>query len=59
MFDVIEKIFIGLLTSIVNASSHTKYTYFVIGNASSNPLLLIQILTNTVKEYLTNHLQLI
>ena len=51
MFDLIKKLFIRLLASVVlNIASHT--------NAGFNLLLLIYVLMNKVKNYTTIYLQL-
>ena len=57
MFGFIKTIFIGLLTSIVNASCQNLHSQ-VINGARLNLLLSIYILMNTVKDYITIHLGL-
>ena len=59
MFGVIKKMFIMLLTSLVNASSDTKYVSLSNQKCKVNLVLLIYILMNTVKNYTTIHYQLI
>ena len=59
MFGVIKKMFIVLLTSLVNASSDTKYVSLSNQKCKVNLVLLIYILMNTVKNYTTIHYQLI
>ena len=52
MFGLIKKMFIGLLTSLVNASNHARCVF--LSNQIQTRfylLLLIYILTNTVKNY--------
>ena len=64
MFGIIKKMFIVLLTSlintsnIVNASNHTKYVSLSNENLKFNILLLIYVLMNTVTNYTTIHLWL-
>ena len=58
MFGIIKKIFIVLLTSLINASSHTECVSLSNQNAKLNLILLIYILINTVKNYATIHLRL-
>ena len=53
MFGSIKKMFIVLLSSIVNASNHTKYVSFVIKNVKFKLPLLIYILMNTAKNFTT------
>ena len=57
MFGFIKTIFIGLLTIIVNASCRNLHAH-VINGARLNLLLLIDILMNTVKDYITIYLAL-
>ena len=57
MFGFIKTIFIGLLTSIVNALCQNLHSQ-VINGARLNLLLSIYILMNTVKDYITIHLGL-
>ena len=55
MFRIIKKIFIVLLTNLLNASNmHPE----VIENARFNLLLLIYILTNKFRNYTIIHLRL-
>ena len=58
MFGLIKKIFIGLLTGLVNESNHTNYLSLINQNVCFNPLLLIYILMNIVKNFTTIHLRL-
>ena len=59
MFGIIKKMFIVLLSSIVNASKHTKFLSLSDQkNVKSNLLLLSYILINTIKNYSTIHLPL-
>ena len=64
MFGIIKKMFIVLLTSlintsnIVNASNHTKCVSLSNENLKFNILLLIYVLMNTVTNYTTIHLWL-
>ena len=57
MFELIKKIFIGLLTGIGSQSNHTKCASLSNKNKISL-LLLIYILMNTVKNFTTIHLWL-
>ena len=50
MFARIKKIFIGLLTRIVNGTNHKNVYSWVIRNVWFNLLLLIHILMNTIKD---------
>ena len=50
MFGLIKKIFIGLLTGLVNGSNHTKCV------SLSNQKFMIQLI-NTVMNFTTIHLQ--
>ena len=58
MLSLIEKISIGLLTVLVNASNHTKCVSLSNQNVLFNLPLLIYILMNAVKNFTTIHLQL-
>ena len=49
MFGIIKKILIGLLSSIVNASNHTKCVSLSNQKCMIQPTLLIYTLMNTVK----------
>ena len=51
-FGFINIVLIGLLTSIVSVSNHTKCMLL------SNQIKAIYVLTNTVKNFTTIHLQL-
>ena len=55
MHEITEKMFIVLLTSIVNPSKHSKCLSL---NNQKYLLLLTYILMNTVKNYTTIHLRL-
>ena len=57
MFGLIKKMFIGLLTSKVIASNHTKCVSLSNQKCILNLFLLIYILTNIVKYYVTFHLR--
>ena len=61
MRGLIEKIFIGLLISIVNISNHTKSISLSNQKFTTQPTLinLTYILMNTLKDYIAIHLQLI
>ena len=59
MIGFIERILIRLLTNIVNASNHTKCICLSNQKGMINLLLLIDILMNKLKDYVTIHLQLI
>ena len=59
MIGFIERILIRLLTNIVNASNHTKCISLSNQKDMINLLLLIDILMNKLKDYVTIHLQLI
>ena len=59
MFGRIKKMFAVLLTSIVNASDRKKCVYLSNQKYMIQPTLLIYILMNTLKNYITIHLQLI
>ena len=58
MFGLIKKIFVGLLSSKVNASNHINCVSLSNQNVKLNLLLLIYILINTVKNVTTIHFQL-
>ena len=60
MFGLIKKVFMGLLISIVNASSHAKCVSLSNQKCMTHPslILLIYILMNTVKNFTTMHLRL-
>ena len=58
MFELIKKMFIGLLTNlVVNASSHTKCVSLY-NQKCKTQLLLIYVLMKTGKNFTTIHLQL-
>ena len=58
IFELIKKMFIGLLTSlVVNASSHTKCVSLS-NQKCKTQLLLIYVLMKTGKNFTTIHLQL-
>ena len=58
MFELIKKMFIGLLTNlVVNASSHTKCVSLS-NQKCKTQLLLIYVLMKTGKNFTTIHLQL-
>ena len=57
MFELIKKIFIGLLTGIESGYNHTK-CLSLINQKYINLLLLIYILMNTVKNFTTTYLRL-
>ena len=59
MIGFIERILIRLLTNIVNASNYIKCISLSNQKGMINLLLLIDILTNKLKDYVTIHLQLI
>ena len=59
MFGLIEKFFIGSLTDLFNGSNLTKCIFLVIKNVRLNLLLLIKILMNAIKDYITINLWLI
>ena len=54
-----ERILIRLLTNIVNASNYIKCISLSNQKGMINLLLLIDILMNKLKDYVTIHLQLI
>ena len=58
MFGLYKKIFIGLLTGLVNGSNHTKCVSLMNQNVRFNLPLLIHILINTLKNFTTIHLRL-
>ena len=61
MFGLINKIFIGLLTGLVNESNHKKcvpLSNVRLLNVRFSLLLFIYILMNTVKNFTTIHLRL-
>ena len=51
MFGIIEKMFLVLLASIVNASNHIKCVYVSNQKNEIQLLILIYILINTVKNF--------
>ena len=53
MFALIKQQFIGLLASIINASNHMKYMSIKNQQCMTNLLLLIYMLLNMVKKYVT------
>ena len=59
MIGFIERILIRLLTNIVNASNYIKCISLSNQKGMINLLLLIDILTNKLKDYVTIRLQLI
>ena len=59
MFGLIEKIFIGSLTDLFNGSNLTKCIFLSSQNVRLNLLLLIKILMNAIKDYITINLWLI
>ena len=58
MFELIKKIFIGLLTGISSTSIHTKCISLSNQKCMIPPTLLIYILMNTVKKFTAIHLLL-
>ena len=58
MFGLIKKLFIGLLTGLVNGSNHRKCVLLSNQNARLNLPLLIYILINIVKNFTAINLQL-
>ena len=58
MFGLIKKLFIGLLTGIVNGSNHTKYLALTNQKCTTQPTLINLHLNNTVRNYTTIHLKL-
>ena len=58
IFGLIKKIFIGLLTGLVNRSNHTKCVLLSNQKCMIQPTLLIYILMNTVKNFTIIHFQL-
>ena len=59
MFGLIKDIFIGLLIGLVNGYNQKNMHPSQIKNVQLNLLLLIYILMNKLKDYLTIHLRLI
>ena len=65
MFGLIKQVFIGLLSfikslsSIANTPDHVKCISLNNQQCMTQPTLLIHILMNTLKDYVTIHLQLI
>ena len=51
MFGIIEKMFLVLLASIINASNHIKCVYVSNQKNEIQLLILIYILINTVKNF--------
>ena len=58
MFGLTKKILIGLLTGLVNGSKNIKCVSLSYQKCIINPLLLIYILMNIVKNFTTIHLRL-
>ena len=58
MFRFIKAVFIGFLTSIINTSNHTKYVSLINQFKSIQPALISLPSNNTVKDYVTIHMQL-
>ena len=58
MFGLIKSMFIGLLISIVNKSNHAKCVLLSNQKCENQSILLIDILMNTVKNFITTHLLL-
>ena len=58
MFGLIKKLFIGLLTGLVNGSNHRKCVLLSNQNARLNLPLLIYILINIVKNFTAINLRL-
>ena len=58
MSELSKKMFIGSLTGLVNGSSHRNCVSLGNQNVLLNLLLLINILMNTVKNFITIHLLL-
>ena len=65
MFGLIKQVFVGLLSfikslsSIANTPDHVKCISLNNQQCMTQPTLLIHILMNTLKDYVTTHLQLI
>ena len=58
MFGLIKKTFIGWLTGLVNGSNHTMCISLSNQKCEIQPILLIWILMNTVKNFIIIDLQL-
>ena len=58
MFGLIKKIFIGLLTGLVNGSNHTKCISLSNQKCMIEPTLINLILMNRVKNFTNIHLRL-
>ena len=59
MFGLIKKIFIGLLTGLVNGSNHTKCVSLSNWKCMIQPTLInLHILINTATNYTTIHFRL-
>ena len=58
MFGMIKKMFIGLLISLVNASTHTKCVSLSNQKFKIQFTLITYILMKTIKNYTTIHLRL-
>ena len=52
MFSLIKKVFMGLLTGLVNASNHTKCALLSNQKCMIQPTLIIYTLMNTVKNFM-------
>ena len=58
MFGLIKRIFVGLLTDIVNASNHAKCVPLSNQKCVFQPILLFYILINTVRNFTAINLRL-
>ena len=58
MFWLIKKMFIVLLTGLVNGSNHTKCVSLSNQKCKTQPTLINYILINTVKNYIAIHFRL-
>ena len=58
MIGLIKKIFLGLVTDLVNGSNHTKCVSLSNQKCMTQPTLLTDIIMNTVKNFITLHLRL-
>ena len=58
MFELIKKVFMGLLISIINESNHEKCVLLSNQNCMIQPTLINLHLMNTVKNFTTVHLLL-
>ena len=52
MFSLIKKVFMGLLTDLVNASNHTKCALLSNQKCMIQPTLIIYTLMNTVNNFM-------